>query len=70
MSQKSFEFVVYIIHACADKWGCSPPKCYNTLKNSGCLDFLVSYHDVLHTQSTAYIVNDVEEFLKAREIRV
>lgn len=69
MNQDSFSFVVYIIHACANKWRSTPSEVYQRLKDSGCIDnLLVRDYDVLHTQSSSYVVSDVEDFLKARGV--
>jgi len=44
---------------------------YHALKQSGCLDnYLIPYYDILHTQSTDYIVADVATYLKEREVAV
>ena len=67
----SFSYVIYIIHACADRWNTTPSKVYEAMKKSGCLDkYLVPYYDLLHTQSTDYVVHDIGEYLKAREVAV
>ena len=69
MNEEIFSFVMYMIHACADRWHKTPPKVYQALKDSGCLDeYLVPLYDVLHTQSTDYVVHDISEYLKNRGI--
>lgn len=71
MNEDSFSFVVYMIHACADQWNTTPAKVYRAIKKSGCLDeYLVPYYDVLHTQSTDYVVQDIGNYLKDRGITV
>ena len=41
------------------------------IKKSGCLDeYLIPFYDVLHTQSTDYVVHDIGEYLKGREINI
>lgn len=71
MDQDTFSFVVYIIHACADQWQVSPSKAYQILKDSGCLDnYLIPYADILHTQSTQYVVHDLEKYLSERGVEV
>ena len=66
MSQKPFEFVVYIINACSNKWNKASSEVYKELKYFGCLDFLTANYEVLHTLSADNVVNDVEEFLRVR----
>lgn len=71
MNEDSFSFVVYMLHACADKWNTTPSDVYYALKKSGCLDdYLIPCYDVLHTQSTDYVVHDIGEYLKSREVTV
>ena len=71
MNRDSFEFVVYMLHACADKWSQLPSAVYKKLKESGCIgNLLVPYYDILHTQGTAFIVSDIEDYLSARGISV
>lgn len=44
---------------------------YYALKQSGCLDhYLVPNYDILHTQSTDYVVEDITEYLKNQEVAV
>ena len=57
MDENKFSFVVYMIHACADRWNVAPSKVY-----------LVPNYDILHTQSTNYVVQDIEEYLNERGI--
>ena len=60
-----------MIHACADKWGCLPSEVYHKLKDAGCIDgFLIPHYEILHTQSTNYIVNDIQEYLDVRGVAV
>lgn len=69
MDEDTFSFVVYMIHACADRWNVSPSRVYRALKVSGCLDrYLVPHCDILSTQSTDYIVHDIEEYLRLRNV--
>ena len=71
MIQESFEFVVYMIHACANKWNRFPSFVYQKLAASGCIQkFLVPTYEILHTQSTDFVVNDIEEYLKVRKVAI
>lgn len=67
MSVDVMSFVVYVIHACSHKWGSTPSETYRRLKGAGCIDnLLVKHYDILHTQSTGYVVSNVEDYLTAR----
>lgn len=69
MNEDSFLFVIYMIHACANAWDKKPSEVYDILQSKDCIDgFLVAHYDILHTQSTAYIVGDIQEYLKVRGI--
>ena len=71
MDLDSFEFVIYIIHACANKWKISPPKVYKKLQSINCItDYLAKYYDILHTQSSDFVVNDIEAILKNRGVDI
>ena len=71
MDENSFSFAVYMIHACANRWKVAPSQVYQALKKSGCLDrYLIPCYDILHTQSTDYVVQDIEEYLEEREVSV
>ena len=67
MNKDSFSFVIYMIHACAEAWDKRPSEVYHILQGEGCIGgFLVPNYEVLHTQSTAYIIQDIREYRKVR----
>ncbi len=67
MNRESFSFVVYMIHACANKWNKRPSDVYRSLQGSGCIDnYLVPHYEILHTQGTDLVVSDIEEYMKMR----
>ena len=67
MRKDEAEFVIYIINEIANTSGKSTSQVYKTLVKSGCLqDYLVPLYDVLHTMSSASVVNDVFEYLAVR----
>ena len=69
MTKNSFSFIVYIIHACSYMWKKSPSEVYAKLQESGCINkYLVPHYDILHTQSSDLVVNDVEKYLEVRGI--
>lgn len=71
MNHESFSFIVYMIHACADKWGMSPSDVYHKLQSTDCIDrYLVPNYEVLHTQGSGYVAEDIEKYLFLRGVAV
>ena len=71
MNKDIFEFVIYMLHACADKWSQLPSVVYKKLKDSDCIDnLLVPYYDIFKTQVSDFIVYDIEGYLAARGISI
>lgn len=71
MNRESFSFVIYMIHACANRWSKVPSEVYKLLQKTGCIDnYLVPHYDILHTQGTDYIVDDIKEYLGIRGVSI
>ena len=71
MNRDTLSFVVYMIHCCANQWGVSPSEAYRKLEDSGCIrSYLVPHYDVLHTQSSGYVLHDIRLYLQKRGIAV
>lgn len=71
LSSEIFSFVIYMIHACANRWRKTAAQVYLALKQSGCLNhYLIPNYDILHTQSTDFVVKDIEEYLVQKEVIV
>lgn len=69
MNKDSMEFVVYMIHACADRWHLTPKQVYQMLEKTDCISqYLVPFYDILHTQGSNYLVDDIQEYLKLRGV--
>lgn len=65
MSKDVFEFIIYMIHACARKWHQSPAEVYRRLSDGDrVMNYLISNYDVLHTQGTGFVVADIEELIE------
>lgn len=46
MNKESFSFVIYMIHACANKWNMMPSEVYRKMQSVGCIDgYLVPHFD-------------------------
>ncbi len=71
MNENTFPFVIYMIHACANRWNRTPKQVYNKLKDADCIDrYLVPHYDILHTQGTDYVVDDIQEYLNVRGVTI
>ena len=71
MNQEVMEFVVYMIHACANAWNLSPRQVYRKLQETECIDeYMVPNYGILHTQGSAYLVDDIKEYLRIRGVTV
>ncbi len=71
MSKDTFEFVIYMLHACAAKWSQLPSVVYKKLKDSDCIDkLLVPYYDIFKTRVSDFIVYDIEDYLATRGISI
>jgi len=71
LNQEVFSFIIYMIHACANRWKKTAAQVYFALKQSGCLNhYLIPNYDILHTQSTDFVVKDIEEYLAKKGVIV
>ena len=60
-------FILFIIHAIAEKYNISPKKVYRILSATDIIDnYIVSCYDVLHSMGKLAIVEDIEEYLRNR----
>ena len=67
MNKTTMELVVYMIHACANMWNLSPKQVYQKLQATGCIDeYLGPNYDILNTQGSGYLVDDIREYLRIR----
>ena len=71
MNQEIFSFVIYMIHVCANQWEQKPSEVYKNMKSTDCIKgFLVPNYEILHTQSTKYIMEDIKEYFHVRGISI
>lgn len=67
MNEKSFAFVMYLIHELANARNMAPGQIYKILKQYGCIDnYLVPNYDVLHTLGTEYLMEDIYKYVSVR----
>ena len=71
MNKDSLAFVIYMIHRCANQWNLTPAKVYQMLEETGCIQtYLVPHYEVLHTQSSGYVLEDIQQYLQRRGVAV
>ena len=71
MDKDCFEFVVYMIHACARKCHKTPMEVYQIIESKECVSkYLVAFYEILHTQGTNYIVDDIIGYMKNRGVAI
>ena len=71
MNEKTFPFIIYMIHVCADRWGISPSAVYRTLQKADCINqYLLPNYEILHTQSSGAVADDIEQYLSLRGVAV
>ncbi|MBD5474044.1 MAG: DUF3791 domain-containing protein [Lachnospiraceae bacterium] len=69
MDKETFSFIIYMIHACANYWEQNPSEVYKNMKKTNCImGFLVPNYEILHTQSTEYIIDNIKEYFDVRGI--
>ena len=69
MNKNSMEFVIYMIHHCANKFHIPLTTVYKKLKETDCIGgYLVPHYEVLHTQSSEYVIDDIQQYLKKRGV--
>ena len=71
MDKDTFSFIIYMIHACANDWKQNPSEVYRNMKKTNCImGFLAPNYKILHTQSTEYIIDNINEYFDVRGISV
>ena len=71
-NRKELEFVIFCVENTAIRLGVSAEKVYEVLTvESDILNkYIVPLYDVLHTQDKNYIIDDILDVMKEREVSV
>ena len=71
LEKKELTFVVFILYALGEHWNMTTPEVYDILNSTGILDdYIIKCYDVLHTLGKEYLVEDITEFVREKEIDV
>lgn len=71
-NEKELEFVVFCIESIAARMGVNAKRVYTALSvKSDILEtYIIPEYEILHTQSKDYIVEDIMEVMREREVEV
>ena len=71
LDKDTLTFVVFMIHAIAEKWEKSPSEVYEILDSTGILDnYIIKCYDILHTLGKEYLVEDITDFVREEGVTV
>ena len=69
MNGNTLEFITYCISGLSLRLNLPQSEVYSKLKTSGILyDYLIPSYDVLHTFSSAYLMEDLEDFMREKGV--
>lgn len=69
--EKELSFSIFVLYSLAEKWKKTPAAVYKVLNSTGILDnYIIAGYDMLHTLGKEYLVEDITEFVKEKEVNV
>ena len=66
---EEFEFYTYTLEKYALAKGLTGLQALACLKRYGADDFLLDHYDLLHTQGTGYVIDEIDRFIQRRKRR-
>ena len=71
-NEKELEFVVFCIESIAARMGVNAKRVYIALSEKSDIleNYIIPEYEILHTQSKDYIVEDIMEVMREREVEV
>lgn len=71
ISSVELEFVVFCIENLAKELNINAEKVYKALKENNIIsEYIVPEYESLHTQSKEYIINDIIDVMKERDVEI
>ena len=67
VSVEEFEFYTYCMEKYSIDKGMTGLETFAVFKKYGVDDFLLNHYDLLHTQGTGYIIDEVDRFIQRRK---
>lgn len=69
MTAEEMEFAVFCVGVLSKRLGLREENTYELLDKNGVFqDYIVEFYDILHTQSSDYIADDIIDYMKAKKI--
>lgn len=65
---KELPFVILCIEEYKNSKGMSGKEVINLFNKYSVLDYLWSFYEALHTTGTKYIINDIDLYIKSRQL--
>ena len=69
VSRVKFEFYTYCMEKYSLEKGISGLQTFALFKRYGVDDFLLDHYDLLHTQGTGYVIDEIQRFIDRRKKR-
>lgn len=69
VSREAFEFYVYTLEKYAISKGISGMQALALFKEYDADEFLLKHYDLLHTQGTGYVIDEVQRYINRRKKR-
>ena len=71
MDKNILEFITFAIGSVAERLQKSPSEIYKIFRQSNVITgYLIPAYDVLHTFGRQYLVDDVLDFMKEKEVKL
>lgn len=67
MDKKINDFIIFCMELYKYKEKLTGKQVYELFEKYGVFDYLQEGYDVLHTQGSDWLMNDIDEFLKVRK---
>lgn len=71
IDEKKLYFILFALHIIAEKYKISPKKVYKILNKTDIVDkYFIECFDVTHAMGKLAIIDDVEEYLSNRGVKI
>ena len=67
VTYEQFEFFTYCLEKYAQAKGLTGLQAIAHLKRYGADDYLIDHYDLLHTQGTGYVMDEIDRFIQRRK---